>query len=182
METIVLFFFQARLDLPNLKPTVLLAYTVAALVFPAVLVLIAFFLVKAFIFTARLILSWLALFVFFVAVEKYSKPVIAESISEQHGDLVVRLPLGADNGLTSEQRIQAANSATGEILGVLSPLDIGRTACLCIVFDRMNVDFWDDLDNRKRRNFSPPSGVKFAREIPDRFLVFLKLVQCVWRT
>lgn len=180
--TVALFLFGARLDLPALSPTLLATNAVLALVSAgvatALLIIAGWGLSRLW----RKSLSRVTLFTVRRAVKGYCKPVQAHSIGEQEGNVVIKLPLGEDSGTLVGQRILAANTATGDIIGVVEPVEVREAACLCLVADRMDqAEFWEELESRKRRDFSPPQGVVFSREIPDGFWDFAEKVTLHWR-
>ena len=179
---VVLFLFGARLDLSALSPPLLAVNALLALVsagfVTAALIIVPWCLRRLW----RICLSWITLFILRRAIKAYSSPVQAHSIGEQEGSVVIKLPLGADSGTTLGQRILASNAATGDALGIVQPLEVRKSSCLCMVSDRMDrLEFWEGLENRKRSDFSPPSGVVFSREIPDNFGDFAEKVTLYWR-
>lgn len=180
--TVALFLFGARLDLPALSPTLLAVNAVLAVVSAGVATAIVIMAGWGLSRLWRKSLSRVTLFTLRRAIIAYSKPVQAHSIGEQEGSVIIKLPLGAAGGTLSGQRILASNAATGEVLGVVEPVEIREASCLCLVADRMDqAEFWDNLESRKRRDFSPPQGVVFSREIPDGFWDFAEKVTLHWR-
>lgn len=182
---ISLFLVGARLDLttlpfPLLALNVVLAILLAgtATVIQALLIAISWWLWRRLL---RVVLSLITMFTLRRSVNAFTKPVEAQSIGEQEGNLVVRLPLGHDLGMEMEQLILAKGSATGELLGVLEPLSVEGTSCLCFIFDRISIDFWQGLEDRMKNDFSPPNGVIFSRQVPEGFTEFAERVVLSWR-
>ena len=47
-------------------------------------------------------------------------------------------------------------------------------------FHRINIDFWDDLEQRMNRDPAPPLGVTFTREFPVEVLEFVDQLLNNW--
>lgn len=181
VEAIALFFFENRLNLVEASWRLLVAYLAIVL---ALAGMITFALVILCWGSGRIwrkSLSQVTLLTLARAVEFYSKPAQADGIAEYNGHLVIKLPWGEDSGMVLGQRVLAANVATKEPLGILEPLEVWKSDCLCFVSDAVNVDFWEKLDERKGTDFSPPPGVVFSREIPEGFLEFTGRIVPYWR-
>ena len=105
---------------------------------------------------------------------EYSINISATGIGDQEGSVVVSLALGENNGISIGDLFQVVNIATKEQLGTVQSMTAEKTSCLCAVTDRVNVEFWEELESRMRRDPSPPFGVAFSREAPPGFLDFVE--------
>lgn len=83
----------------------------------------------------------------------------------------IGLPLGTRERLVRSERFVVLNAASQEKWGTLQVYSLKEDSCICTVFDRMNSEFWADLENRMRYDASPPQGVIIKREIPEDFLL-----------
>ncbi len=54
--------------------------------------------------------------------------------------------------------------------GVLEVSEVHDTYSVCSVSDRINPEFWADLERRMSYDPSPPQGITIRREIPDEAL------------
>ena len=182
---IVLLFFGARLEFEELHAGLLAANVLLALLMAAVATVILLVLSWPLASITKQIwraaLSRIAFSVVRRAVERCSKPVQAESIGERNGELVIRLPLGEDSGMALGQGVRVVNLATEQLLGVLELLSVEKSSCVCVVSDRISLEFWEGLDERRRTDFRPPGGVLFYREIPEGFLDFAERIIPKWR-
>lgn len=112
------------------------------------------------------------------AIEVYAGSVEALGIGERDGSVVIRLELGSNQPAMIGDRFDAFNLASGEKWGVIEATEISSDSCICSVFDRINVEFWQGLEIRMRTDAAPPTGIKFSREVPENILVFLdRLIQ-----
>ena len=183
--SIVLFIFSARLDESSLPVSLLTANILLALVLAGVATAVVVFFVVLVLGLLknswRRLLSFVAVFAIRKCLNDFSTPLVADSIGERRGNLVIRLPLGKREGADSEQVIRAINEATGEVLGYLEFLEIDENSSLCIVSDRIAIDFWEDLEGRKRKDFRPPPGVLFSRNVPEGYLQYLEMIVSIWR-
>lgn len=111
----------------------------------------------------------------------YAKQVVAEGIDSQRGSVIVRLAAGSNHSVSTGDRFEVLNSASKERWGILEVLEVAETSCVCQVSDRINVEFWNDLEERVHRDPSPPSGVTFIREIPSGLSDFIFRLILNWR-
>ena len=83
----------------------------------------------------------------------------------------IGLPIGLQDGLINGERFVVLNTASQEKWGVLQASEVLENSCICSVFDRINPEFWDALEQRMRHDASPPQGVTIRREIPEEYLL-----------
>ena len=82
--------------------------------------------------------------------------------------------------VTEGEKFEVSNTASGRILGVLEVTAMEELSCLCQVFDRIDTDFWQELEERARSNPAPPSGVTFSRALPEGFWDFVQKIVGNW--
>lgn len=78
-------------------------------------------------------------------------------------------------------RFRVTNTASGEIWGIIEAIEVQDISCVCQVFDRINIEFWDGLEERMGRDPSPPSGVSLSKEIPEELLELVQGLISSWR-
>ena len=105
---------------------------------------------------------------FLAEIEPAVKPIGITPIDD---DVGIGLPLGLRDGLATGDRFVVLNAASQEKWGVIQVYEIHEDSCICSVFDRINLEFWDSLETRMRREASPPQGVTIRREIPEEYLL-----------
>lgn len=180
----MLFLFQARLDLLSLSAKFVALNTVFAILIAlgaTALILLAFVLVTRFLskvwqdFQVRITLHTLDR-----AVGRYSEPVQATGIGARRGDIVIRLAVGTIGSVGVDDKFDVLNAATREKWGMLEVIEVEDTSCVCRVSDRMNVDFWHELEQRMERDPAPPAGVTFSREAPPGLLDFVRRLVRTW--
>lgn len=104
------------------------------------------------------------------AVESQTGIVQASSIASIENDVVIGLSAGLQDGVFLGQRFVVFNTAKQEKWGVLQVLEVRDDSCVCFVFDRTNLEFWNSLERRMRCDASPPQGITIRREIPEESL------------
>lgn len=97
--------------------------------------------------------------------------VIPIGITPIDDDVGVGLSLGLRDGLATGDRFVVLNASSQEKWGVIQVYEIHQDSCVCSVFDRINLEFWDSLEARMRHEAAPPQGVTIRREIPDEYLL-----------
>ena len=104
----------------------------------------------------------------------------AVGIGGRAGSVVVRLSIGRNDPIVLADRFEVFNTATRDRWGVLEVIEVEGTSCICQVFDRINVEFWEELGRRMSRDPSPPSGVTFSREVPGGLVQFVERLIRDW--
>ena len=158
--------------------TVLLAVLISA-VASVFLVLLYFLTVVAIPMFLKRISAWITIQTLSQAIIRHSTPVQASGIGSREGDVVVGLASGAREGVTLGHRFAVFNTASQEKLGVMEVSEISERPCVCSVVDRINPDFWANLERRMGSDPAPPQGITIRREVPeeellDRLTVLLK--------
>ena len=116
------------------------------------------------------VMVWITFKMVRKAIATEARTVEATGITSIEGDVGIGLPLGIRDGVASGQRFVVLNTASQEKWGVLEVAEVQHNSCVCLVFDRINPDFWTDLEKRMRHDASPPLGVTIRREIPEEVL------------
>jgi hypothetical protein len=172
---LTLFLFQGRfqlnaLPIPNLVAFCLAAVTVSAVI-AAALVTIAAISCKLLSRATRSARVKITLSTLSRAIEHHRAPLVTMGIGDRNGNVVVRLKLGHNDYMLEGEKVQVRNSATSELWGVLETFQVSDDYCVCSVFDRINPDFWADLERRMQSDPSPPRGVTITRELPEESLL-----------
>lgn len=182
---IVLFVFQARLNLLSLSGNYVAINTILAVIlaFGATFAILAtaVFLAKLSTRVLRNLLIGLTIYTLNQTAIQSRSTVEAIGIGSREGSIVIRLNLGTQTTDLLGIKFEILNSASKEKLGTLEVIEIEDTSCLCSVFDRINVEFWESLEERMRRDPSPPSGITISREFPDGLLEFMQDLVRNWR-
>lgn len=176
--------FQAIFDFKSLSVKNIVLDTVfailisvgATLLLVLGLPLVGRFLGKAY---RRLSIS-LALYVLARAKSGHKMTVRATGIDAREGSVVVRLAVGLSEAVSIGDKFDVLNNASKQRWGTLEAIEVEGTSCLCRVFDRMNSEFWGQLESRMRRDPSPPAGVTFSRYIDEELLLVVEQFLRAW--
>ena len=128
----------------------------------------------------RKLLSRIAWRVVVNAVEVYSTEVKATGIGDKEGSVVIRLAVGSNDNVAVRSRFEVSNTATKERWGTVEVVELEEASCVCRVFDRIKVDFWDVLESRMGKDPSPPAGVAFTRQVPEGLLDVIRELLRNW--
>ena len=125
---------------------------------------------------------WVTLKTVQKAVRNQSETVEATGITAIGDGVGIGLAMGSADGIIPGHQFVVLNAASQERWGVLEVSDVWDDYCVCSVFDRMNPEFWADLERRMRYDASPPQGVTIRREIPgEKLLDWLEILLKTWR-
>jgi hypothetical protein len=182
---IVLFLFQARVDFLSISTRYVVINAILAILISlgATTLLLAGYAVLARLFrkTWRRLLIRITSYTLEQATNQHSKIIHATGIGEREGSVVIRLEIGSQESVVPGDKFEVSNIASKEKLGTIEVIEIEETSCVCSVFDRINVHFWDGLEERMRRDPSPPSGVIISREFPEGILESMQILLRNWR-
>lgn len=130
----------------------------------------------------RRLLVKIAFYAFKQAVSRQYSPIEATGIGPREGSVVIRLEAGSNSGVAYRAKFRVTNAATGETWGIIEAVEVDDTSCTCIVSDRSNPDFWDELEGRMRRDAAPPQGVTITREFPEDIVEIIRELLKSWRS
>ena len=176
--TIVLLLFQARVDLSALSSGFLTINIVLAMLIALaatlVLVLVPMLCWGYLPKIGRRVLAAIALRTLSQALRQHDQSVTCIGIGQREVSVVIRLETGFNSGVDYSTRFRVTNTA------IIEAVEVNDASCICIVFDRINRDFWDDLEQRMNRDAAPPLGVTFKRELPVECLEFVAQLLNNW--
>ena len=153
-----------------------------ALGFTIVLFLLYYAIAKGIPFLVKRAMVWVAFKALDRAINNQTTTVEWTAIVPLEDDIGVGLALGSDNGVAPGHRFAVLNAANREKWGVLEASDVRESYCICSVFDRINPEFWAELERRMRSDPSPPRGVTIRRAIPEESLRdWLDVLLKTWR-
>ena len=180
----MLFLFQARISFLSLSAGYVVLNTILAVLIALgvtlVLVLVAWLCWRYLPKIGRRVLATIALRTLSQALRQHNQPVTCIGIGQREGSVVVSLQSGTNDGVIEGMRFSVTNTATGELWGIIEAVEVDDASCTGIVFDRLKIDFWDDLEQRMNRDPAPPLGVTFTREFPVEVLEFVAQLLNDW--
>lgn len=177
---VVLFLFQARIELLQLSAKYVALNTVFAVLISlgATTLLLAGFVVITKAWSR--VLVRITLYTVARAVNSYTREVRAAGIAPREGSVVLRLAIGSNAGVREGDNFLVLNTTTRDEWGELQVIETEDTSCVCRVSDTMNLDFWSGLEQRMQRDPSPPTGVTFSRDVPEGFSDFVQRLVRSW--
>ena len=179
IETVVLFFFQSRIDLASRSAWELLFYSLFALILPALIIVLLFLLITIPQKIVRKAMIWVTLIAIRKAAIVQSRTAKALGIGNRDGELVLGLEIGTQEGATPGARFRVA-TVSGETLGFGECIEVFETSCLCMVSDRINTDYWESLEGRMLTDPSPPAGVTFTGYVAEEILDTIRQLLEKW--
>ena len=171
---IVLFVFQVTIDFRRLSGSLISINLAFAILISIVVTLVLLFLYFTITVTVPKLLTrlsvWITLKTVTKAITNLTGTVQASSITTIGDDVGIDLPLGFRDGVMPGDRFIVLATAREEKWGVLEASEVRDTYSVCSVSDRINPEFWADLERRMRYDPSPPQGITIRREIPEEAL------------
>ena len=174
MLAVVLFLFQVAIDFVSLSIQLITINTIFAILISiaATIILVLFY--HLIVITVQKILSHVMVWITFKTISKaltnLTETVQASGITTIDDNVGIDLPLGFRDNVIRGDRFVVLATAREEKWGVLEVSEVRDTYSVCSVFDRINPEFWDDLERRMRFDPSPPQGITIRREIPEEAL------------
>ena len=128
-------------------------------------------------------MTWITLKAVAKAIAAQAVFVETNGITSLDGDVGFGLSVGEEDGIRPGHKFVVLNTADQERWGVLEARLVSDTYCHCSVFDKINPEFWADLERRMRYDASPPRGITIRREIPEEQLLdWLRALLKTWRS
>ncbi len=183
--TVVVLIFQARVDFRVLTVLYIAINSILIILISLVatiLLMAGYFVVPRLLARAwRVLLVNITLHTLRRAIQTQSSMVQATAIGERQGSVVFRLETGSNSGVTYGTSFTVSNTATGEAWGDIEVVEVDGDSCICIVFNRTNPEFWNELEARMRRDASPPQGVTIKRALPEDIVEIVTDLLNSWR-
>ena len=105
------------------------------------------------------------------AISKQRRKINPLGITTVDDGVGVVLPIGRQDGVMEGERFIIENFADQEKWGTLQVAWVNENTCTCSVSDRINEEFWGNLERRMRSEPSFPNGVAVRREIPEEYIL-----------
>jgi len=80
-----------------------------------------------------------------------------QSIDERDGTVHLVFPYGKNTGLTEGAVLEVVRESSAEILGVVEVVEAHDRICWARPVDRRAAEFWEHLEDRMKKDFSPPA-------------------------
>ena len=171
---VVLFVFQVTIEFVHLSSQLIAVNLAFAILISIAATLVLIFLYLITTVTVPKLLTrlsvWITLKTVTKAITNLTGTVQASGITTIGDDVGIDLPLGSRDGIMSGDRFVVLATAREEKWGVLEVSEVRDTYSVCSVSDRINPEFWADLERRMRYDPSPPQGITIRREIPEEAL------------
>lgn len=87
--------------------------------------------------------------------------------NEDKGTVALRVLAGEDQGIREGSKFNLYESTGATYWGSVTAVDVRASDCDCVPYDRANVAFWENLEDRMRYDTSKPPNVYLARDITD---------------
>jgi hypothetical protein len=111
--------------------------------------------------------------------DTYCSPVRILSLGEKDGTVNLILDAGANNGIEHDTLFDVLTEHGGDLFGQVKVTAIETQKCWAEPINRVNVQFWEGLEDRMKQDVSPPPNMVAKRRLPEgieQFLWDLKLV------
>ena len=93
-------------------------------------------------------------------------PVSCLGIMETGGYVYLRLGIGSADGIRKGFPFQLFESTANQLWGIVEVVNVETNQCDCVPVIRVNEEFWTDLENRMRKDTSPPPNVHLVIGLP----------------
>ncbi len=165
----------------NSEITITVILAVAIAVGTSVLLIAAYTTFRAGYSRRRRLPAMLAIWVLGQAEQGPVPAFKATGIGERNGNLIILLSAGWEDSVDVGERFIAYNDASGRKLGIIIAVEVDGDSCRCEVSDGMEQgEFWEELESRMTRDFSPPVGVTFSRQINPEVIESAKQLLRRW--
>ena len=88
-------------------------------------------------------------------------------ILEIDGGVALQVLAGTSNGVAKGTRFRAYEATDNQLWGRVEAFNMRDADCDCIPFDRVNREFWGELENRKLYNTEKPPNIYLLLDIQE---------------
>ena len=173
-------FFQLSIGFASLSAIFILVNVVFAILISlgATVLLIGFYGAYS---QRRKLPAMLAIWVLEQAEQNPPSAFKAIGIGERNGKLIILVAAGQEDSVDVGERFISYNEASRSELGIIVSVEVDRDLCRCEIADEMGqTEFWEGLESRMTRDFGPPGGVTFLRQIDSEVIESAKRLLRSW--
>ena len=98
-------------------------------------------------------------------------PIECTGILEIDNEVALQIRAGTSDGIRDGHQFNVYESMNNELWGRVVAINVRPFDCDCITTDRVNIEFWRELERRMRYNTSKPPNVHLVRDLPVIFLM-----------
>lgn len=105
---------------------------------------------------------------------EYSSQIRIIGLNNNFGTVNLILEASSSDGIYPEAMLDVVTDPGGEIYGEVQVIQISNSRCTVSPTNRINTEFWENLEDRMESDPSPPPNIVAQRQIPDGIIDFLK--------
>ena len=94
-------------------------------------------------------------------------PIDCTGILETDFGFALRVQAGGLQGITEGSRFNVHESTDNRLWGKVIAVEVRDDDCDCVPYDRVNEEFWVEIESRLRTDTSAPSNVHLIRDALD---------------
>ena len=114
----------------------------------------------------RAIMGWVAKRAICASLSHAMTPVECLGIMEIRGYVHLRLGVGSADGIREGFPFRLFESTANQLWGIVEVVNLEENECDCVPVIRVNEVFWTALEDRMRRDTSPPPNVYLVVGLP----------------
>lgn len=105
---------------------------------------------------------------------EYSSQISILGLTNNSGTVNLTLEAGSSNGISPGTMLDVVTDPGGEVYGEVQVIQINDGTCMVLPTNRINIEFWEKLEDRMKYDPSPPPNIVVKRQIPEGIMEFLK--------
>ena len=98
-------------------------------------------------------------------------PIECTGILIIDNEVALQVQAGSSDGIEEGNQFNVYESTNNELWGRVVVVNVRSFDCDCVPTDRVNINFWQELERRMRYNTSKPPNVHMVRDLPVIFLM-----------
>lgn len=120
------------------------------------------------------IAKWIAWKYIEKRIKEYGTEIPVSGLKNNSGTVNLILEAGASDGVSPGMILDVLTKPGGEKYGEVQVIQLSTDVCVALPTNRVNVEFWEKLEDRMKTDPSPPANIAAKLQIPNGLVETLR--------
>jgi hypothetical protein len=109
--------------------------------------------------------------------KEYSSEIRILGLKNSSGTVNLILEAGVNDGVSLGMTLDVVTQPGGEKYGEVQVIQLSNGGCIVLPTNRINIEFWEKLEDRMKSDPSPPANVAARLQMPEGLVDLLKFLR-----